>query len=166
MTSQMVFFIILGVLAIACAALVVKLSRISHRIVAMAFHFFSVAGLYFLLGAEFLGIIQIVVYAGAVTILFIFGMMMTEHRNITFDAHPNWRHRALSIVAIGVLLILMLVGIFSLDVPAQDPQFIGSAEEIGLLLYSQYIIPFIGMAFLLTAALVGAIVLARREADE
>lgn len=158
----MIFFLIFAILAIACAVLVLALRKISHRIVAMAFHFFSVAGIYFVLGAEFIGIIQIIVYAGAVTILFIFGMMMTEHRTIRFDGHPRRSHRVVSFLGVGTLLALMLYGILNLDLPASE-QYVGSAEEIGTMLYGHYVIPFIGMAFLLTAALIGAIVLARKE---
>lgn len=165
MTTKMIFFLIFAVLAIACAVLVLALRKISHRIVAMAFHFFSVAALYFLLGAEFIGIIQIIVYAGAVTILFIFGMMMTEHRNVRFDGHPRRSHRIVSFLGVGTLLGLLLYGILNLDLPDQGERFVGSAEEIGTMLYGHYVVPFIGMAFLLTAALIGAIVVARKEAD-
>lgn len=160
----MIFFLAFAVIAIACAVLVVKLDRISHRIVAMAFNFFAVAGLYFLLGAEFIGIIQIIVYAGAVTILFIFGMMMTEHRHITFGNNPRRVHRILSLLGVGTLLGLMLYGILNLDLPADNEQFYGSAEKIGVELYGHYVVAFIGIGFLLTAALIGAIVIARKEA--
>lgn len=161
--TQLIFFLVLAVIAIACAVLVVKLNTISHRVVAMAFTFFATAGIYFLLGAEFIGIIQIIVYAGAVTILFIFGMMMTEHRNITFGYHPRKIHRVLSLLGVGTLLGLMLYGIFTLDLPAEE-QFVGTAEDIGIVLYGHYAIAVIGMGFLLTAALIGAIVIARKEA--
>ncbi|MDG5787299.1 NADH-quinone oxidoreductase subunit J [Evansella sp. AB-P1] len=167
MNPQMIFFLVLAVLAIACAVLVLQLKRISHRVVSMAFCFFAIAGLYFLLGAEFIGIIQIIVYAGAVTILFIFGMMMTEHRNITFSAHPRKLHRVLSFVGVGTLLGFMLYGILNMDLPQNGSPRVyeeGTAHEIGLVLYGHYVIAVIGMAFLLTAALIGAIVIARKEA--
>lgn len=165
MTTQMIFFLALALIAIAGAVLVLTFKKISHRIVSMFFTFFATAGLYFLLGAEFIGIIQIIVYAGAVTILFIFGMMMTEHRNITFNHHPRKWHRVLSFVGVGTLLGLMLYGISTLDSLPSNDQYIGTAEDIGILLYGHYAIAIIGMGFLLTAALIGAIVIARKEAE-
>ncbi|MFA9560193.1 NADH-quinone oxidoreductase subunit J [Evansella sp. AB-rgal1] len=166
MNTQMIFFLVFAIIAIACAVLVMKLSRISHRVVAMAFSFFAVAGLYFLLGAEFIGIIQIIVYAGAVTILFIFGMMMTEHRNVTFGSHPRKAHRVLSFLGVGTLLGVLLYGILNMDLATKEPTIYekGTAHEIGLELYGNYVVPLIGMGFLLTAALIGAIVIARKEA--
>ncbi|ADU32289.1 NADH-quinone oxidoreductase subunit J [Evansella cellulosilytica] len=164
MNTQMIIFLILAILAIACSVLVLQLRRISHRVVSMAFVFFAIAGLYFLLGADFIGIIQIIVYAGAVTILFIFGMMMTEHRNVTFSAHPRRAHRVLSFIGVATLLGFMLYGILGLDLPASEP-YEGTAEAIGLELYGHYVVAFLAMGFLLTAALIGAIVIARKEAE-
>ncbi|MDQ0257208.1 NADH-quinone oxidoreductase subunit J [Evansella vedderi] len=164
MSTQLIFFLVLAIIAIAGAVLVLKLNKISHRIVSMFFTFFATAGIYFLLGAEFIGIIQIIVYAGAVTILFVFGMMMTEHRNITFGYHPRKIHRVLSFIGVGTLLGLMLYGISTLDNLPLKEQYVGTAEDIGISLYGHYFIAVIGMGFLLTAALIGAIVIARKEA--
>ncbi|UTW68319.1 NADH-quinone oxidoreductase subunit J [Anaerobacillus sp. HL2] len=79
-------FLILAILAISSSVLVIILKRIAHRVVSMSFAFFAVAGIYFLLRAEFIGIIQIMVYVGALSILFVFGMMMTEHKSISFGS--------------------------------------------------------------------------------
>lgn len=155
---------ILALIAIVGAVLLIALKRISHRIVSMAFSFFAVAGLYFLLGAEFIGIVQIMVYVGAITILFIFGMMMTEHRNIGFGPDPRKAQQVLSFVGVTVLLGLMLYGILSADLPGGVQPYEGSARLIGLELYGHFFIAFLGSAFLLTSALIGAVVIARKEA--
>lgn len=164
MNGQFIFFLTFAMVAILCAVLVIKLKRIAHRVVAMAFCFFAIAGLFFLLGADFLGIIQIIVYAGAVTILFIFAMMMTDHRSQMSDINPRKLHRAVSSLGIAGLLTFLFYGIWQMDLPAADQPYEGSAENIGIELFGNYVIPFLGMGFLLTAALIGAIVIAREEA--
>ena len=167
MSGEVVIFLVLAILAISCSVLVIVLKRIAHRVLSMAFAFFAVAGIYFLLRAEFIGIVQIMVYVGALSILFVFGMMMTDHKAVSFGPERTTAHKMVSLVGVGVLLLLMLGGIFTLDVPAPGQQelYIGTAEEIGIVLYGNYVIAFQGAGILLLAALVGAIVMARKEAD-
>jgi len=162
----MIFFIVLALIAVVSAAMVIGLKRISHRVVSMAFSFFGIAGLYFLLGAEFIGIIQIMVYVGAITILFVFGMMMTEHREMGFGPDPRKIQLFFSFIGVAALLGFMLYGIFSMNLPSTPQPYVGTVEAIGLELYGHYFIAFLGSAFLLTSALIGAVVVARKEADE
>lgn len=165
MSGELILFFILAILAISCSVLVIILKRIAHRVLSMVFVFFAVAGIYFLLRAEFIGIIQIMVYVGALSILFVFGMMMTDHKTISFGSDRSLAHKMVSLVGIVALLVIMLQGIFTLDVPTDPERYIGSAEMIGIELYGSYVIAFQGAGILLLAALVGAIVLARKEAD-
>lgn len=165
MGGELIIFLILAILAISCSVLVIVLKRIAHRVLSMSFTFFAVAGIYFLLRAEFIGIIQIMVYVGALSILFVFGMMMTDHKTVSFGPEKTLAHKLVSFVGVAVLLLLMLTGIFTLDVPGGQELYIGSAEQIGIDLYGNYVIAFQGAGILLLAALVGAIVLARKEAD-
>nr|WP_221301932.1 NADH-quinone oxidoreductase subunit J [Texcoconibacillus texcoconensis] len=159
-------FIILALIAICCASLVIVLKRISHRVLSMAFCSFAIAGLYFLLRAEFLGIIQIMVYVGGLTVLFVFAVMMTDHRTTTFVPERSKVFKFVSFIGVGSLLSIMLIGILGMDLPAGTEPFIGTAEAIGLELYGNYVIAFLGVGILLLAALIGAIVIARKEADE
>ena len=166
MSGELIIFLILAILAISCSVLVIILKRIAHRVTSMFFAFLAVAGIYFLLRAEFIGIVQIMVYVGALSILFVFGMMMTDHKTVSFGPERTTAHKLVSLVGVAVLLVLMLRGIFTLDVPANEAaRYVGSAEEIGIVLYGNYVIAFLGAGVLLLAALVGAIVLARKEAD-
>ncbi|OIJ21778.1 NADH-quinone oxidoreductase subunit J [Anaerobacillus alkalidiazotrophicus] len=164
MNGELIIFLILAILSISCSVLVIILKRIAHRVLCMAFTFFAVAGLYFLLRAEFIGIVQIMVYVGALSILFVFGMMMTDHKSVSIGPKRTFSFKMVSFLGVAVLLFLMLKGIFTLDVPGQE-YYIGSAEAIGIELYGNYVIAFQGAGILLLAALVGAIVLARKEAD-
>ncbi|MBU9723404.1 NADH-quinone oxidoreductase subunit J [Bacillus alkalicola] len=165
MNTHIVFFLILAVIAIVCAVLVLALKKISHRVLSMAFCFFAVAGLYFLLRAEFIGIIQIMVYVGALSILFVFGMMMTDHKNVGFGPERKKVHKFLAFIGVGTLLGFMLYGIMGMNLPSNNEQFIGSAEAIGVELYGNYVIALQAAGILLLAALIGAIVLARKEAE-
>lgn len=165
MNVELIIFLILAVLAIAGSVLVIILKRIAHRVTSMAGVFFAVACLYFLLRAEFIGIVQIMVYVGALSILFVFGMMMTDHKSVSFGPERTFSFKLVSLVGIAVLLFLMLKGIFTLDVPLADEYYIGTAELIGLDLYGNFVIAFQGAGVLLLASLIGAIVLARKETE-
>ncbi|OEH85448.1 NADH-quinone oxidoreductase subunit J [Desulfuribacillus stibiiarsenatis] len=165
-TGEVIIFFILAIIAIACAVLVITLERMAHMILSMVFTFLSIAGLYFLLRAEFIGVVQIIVYVGAMAILFVFGMMMTEHRVVAFtDEEPSKGHKSLSFIGVAALLGLILYGLSQFQLPTQAPQYVGSAHDIGLSLYGNYVIAFEAAAILLLVALVGAIVLARKEAE-
>ncbi|PYZ96071.1 NADH-quinone oxidoreductase subunit J [Alteribacter lacisalsi] len=165
MSAQMIFFLILGTIVIACSVLVLILRKISHRIAAMAFAFMAIAGLYFLLRAEFIGIIQIMVYVGAVSILFVFGMMLTDHRSAGFGPERSRLHKVVSFAGVGALLGAILYGVLQADFAPNDNPYVGTPEAIGLELYGNYLIAFIGVGVLLLAALTGAVVLARKEAE-
>lgn len=165
MNLELIIFLIIAIVAISCAVLVIILKKIAHRVTSMAAVFFAVACLFFLLRAEFIGIIQIMVYVGALSILFVFGMMMTDHQTVSFGPERSFSFKMVSLVGVAVLLLLMLQGIFTLDVPVGQELYIGSAQAIGLDLYGNYVIAFQAAGVLLLAALVGAIVLARKEAE-
>lgn len=165
MNVELIIFLIIAIVAISGSVLVIILKRIAHRVTSMAGVFFAVACLYFLLRAEFIGIIQIMVYVGALSILFVFGMMMTDHKTVSFGPERTFSFKMVSLVGIAVLLFLMLKGIFTLDAPTGQEFYIGSAQAIGIELYGNYVIAFQAAGVLLLAALVGAIVLARKEAE-
>lgn len=166
MSVEVIVFFILALIAISCAVLVINSNRMSHMILAMVFTFLAIAGLYFLLRAEFIGVVQIIVYVGAMAILFVFGVMLTEHKIIDFGQQSHRLHATVSFVGVAVLLMAMLYGISSIEIPGQPtPQYIGSASEIGVHLYGSYVIAFEAVGILLLVALVGAIVLARKETD-
>lgn len=165
LTSEMVIFFILALIAITGAVIVISSQKMSHMILSMIFTFLAIAGIYFLLRAEFIGIIQIIVYAGAMAILFVFAIMMTEHKVVSFGTEQHQVHKLVSFAGVAALLGVMLYGISTLQIPVQSPQYVGTTKDIGLELYGTYVIAFEATGILLLVALVGAIVLARKEAD-
>ncbi|GAB2721433.1 NADH-quinone oxidoreductase subunit J [Paenibacillus thermoaerophilus] len=161
---SLVFFAF-ALLAIGGAIFMISFDRVVHMAVAAAFTFLSLAGLYVLLQAEFLAFVQILIYTGAISILMIFGIMMTRHQ----DGDQGPRNRLQSVLAFvgaaGLFGILFWV-IQRTDFNSQPFEPVeDNTKEIGKLLFTEQVIPFELVSLLLTAAFIGAIVLAKREGD-
>lgn len=165
-TGELAAFFVLAACAISGAVMALNLTRVVHTVLALAFTFISLAGLYVLLGAEFAAFVQVLVYVGAVTILMIFGIMMTRH-----DHEPQERVRPLqeALAAIGCLALfaILFFAIRTADFPAPAAELPkDNVGELGKLIFSGYAIPFELMSVLLTVAFIGAVTIARREEDD
>ena len=123
----------------------------------------AVSGLFVLLGAEMLAVVQIIVYAGAIMVLFVFVIMLL---NVTTDEdeEPD-RHRWLKLAGIplGLFLLAMLSSVVGGVEPIGAAPEIGSAEAIGRSLFTEFVLPFEATSLLILIAIVGALVLAKRE---
>ena len=162
--SNIAFFIF-ALFAIGGAVFMISFTRVVQMVIAMAFTFLSLAGLYVLLEAEFVAFVQVLIYAGAVTILMIFGIVMTRH-----DREEELPRRPLHSVLLGLGSLALFVIIYYAIRQTAFPQ--GTFEagedntlELGKLIFNQYVIPFELMSVLLTVAFIGAIILAKREED-
>ncbi|MEO6436075.1 MAG: NADH-quinone oxidoreductase subunit J [Tepidisphaeraceae bacterium] len=152
------------------SALVVVISRnIVRTAVALLFTLAGVAGLYFLLNAEFLAAVQLVVYAGGTLILIIFGVMLTSKSPYSrFEAKLGEVILALSI---GVILFFALTLAITKTVFGDEPIVTGSypVDRLGQILLGDYLVPFEIVSVLLLAVMIGAAYLAkgrRREGEE
>jgi NADH-quinone oxidoreductase subunit J len=116
-----------------------------------------------LLGAEFLGWVQILIYVGAIVILFLFGLMLTK-APIGREALDNQRRGVAFLVGLAILagLVFLIQEAFPWDGPKVDPETAG-ASAIGTSIFADFVLPFEVVSFLLLAALIGAIVLSRRD---
>jgi NADH-quinone oxidoreductase subunit J len=167
MTGEFIAFFILALLTIGGAVFMISFTRVVHMVVALAFTFLSIAGIYVLLEAEFVGMVQILVYSGAISILMLFGIMLTRHDASEVEEGKNpakWLIR----VGIAVLFIIVFFGIQSVqwsDKPADFTQK-DNVKEIGVQMFTNYVIPFETVSVLLLVALVGAIILAKKEAED
>ncbi|MDX8392586.1 MAG: NADH-quinone oxidoreductase subunit J [Mariprofundaceae bacterium] len=162
------FFYMFAGLAVLSALGVVLSRNTVHSVMSLIFCFFNAAGLFFLLDAEFIGIILILVYVGAVMVLFMFVVMMLE---VNF---ASLREGMLQYVPVGGLVALVLFieivaaagsGVFSpegIPNPGHAAQHVNNTVEIGKLLYTKYLLGFEIAAIVLLVALVGAIVLSLR----
>ena len=123
----------------------------------------SLAVLYLLLAAEFVAWVQILIYVGAIVILFLFGLMLTK-APIGREALDNQRRGVAFLVALAILagLVYLIQGAFDWDAPRIDP-LEGSVASVGTSLFSRFVLPFEVISLLLLAALIGAIVLSRKE---
>ena len=165
-SGELLGFAILAIVAISGALLLLTLKKVVHMVVAAVFVFISIAGLYVTLSAEFVAAVQILIYSGAITIMMLFGIMLTKHNDEEQQKPNRWRKM---FVFLGVLAFAVTVylGIYDLNIPVEQVALHESnTEQIGIALYSKYVIPFELTSVLLLVALVGAVILAKRDEKE
>lgn len=167
MDFERIFFFVTAATAVASAVLTVTRRNPVQSVLFLILNFFCLALLYLTLHAEFLAIIQILVYAGAIMVLFLFVIMLL---NLGPDAPLRERGGATRIVGIAFSLlvlvqftILLLMGGVAPGSPL--PEGFGTVERFGGSLFRQYLVPFEMTSVLLLAALVGVIVLAKKRLD-
>jgi NADH-quinone oxidoreductase subunit J len=164
------FFYLFSIVAIASAILVVTSRNPVHSVLFLILCFFNAAGLFVLLGAEFLAMILVVVYVGAVAVLFLFVVMMLD---VDFE---ELRSGMLNYLPIGgvigfILLVelILLLGTWNLTpdliahVSAPQPTDITNTAAIGQVLYTKYVFWFQTAGLVLLVAMIGAIVLTMRH---
>ncbi|MCQ6561914.1 NADH-quinone oxidoreductase subunit J [Paenibacillus mendelii] len=166
LTGEFVAFFVFSVIIISGAVLMVSFTKVVHMVVSLAAVFIGVAGMFVLLNAEFLAFVQVLIYAGAVSILMIFGIMMTKHQDVEAEKGRSW-HEALAAVGALALFGLLFYAIRETEFPVAQPfqPAQDNALEIGKLLFTGYVVPFELVSVLLTVAFIGAIVLAKKEAE-
>ena len=165
---ELIFFIALGLIAVISALMVILNRNPIHSALSLIITLGSIASLFILLRAFFLAFIQIIVYAGAVMVLFIFVIMLLNLRKDEFGQEKRKFQRVFAIIFSAFLLIELLVvvnyAVFHkkgeiLSTPAD----FGTPHALGRLLFTDYLLPFEIASVLLLIAMVGAIFLARRE---
>lgn len=162
MIAEHVAFGIIAAVMVASALRVVTTRDIVHAALYLVIVLAGVAALFLLVGAEFTGITQILIYIGAVIVLFLFGIMLTRS---DFDQDTETDHK-LKFPAILTALLLLAVMIGALVDRFEDVELDANPQttaQVSDELFSQYIVPFEAVSVLLLAALIGAIVIARRE---
>ncbi len=125
---------------------------------------FAVAGLYVLLNAPFIAAVHIIVYAGAIMVLFLFVIMLLDLKSETSRQRPGGLPRILSIIMSGVLLAELVLFLRSgtANLPlVEGDLIIGSTKEIGNLLFTEYLFPFEITSVLLLSSIIGSVILAR-----
>ncbi|MEE6451468.1 NADH-quinone oxidoreductase subunit J [Gottfriedia acidiceleris] len=163
MSGFVVAFFLLSLSAILGGVMMLNSTKVMHMMLSLVLTFISIAGIYVLLSAEFVAVVQVLIYSGAVTILMIFGIMLTKHDIESEKPKRNWRNIAalIGIVAFGVVMFL---GVNGLSIDASDVDLAtNNTKNIGLQLFTNHIVPFEVMSVLLLIALVGAIILAKSD---
>jgi NADH-quinone oxidoreductase subunit J len=169
--GEAIAFYTIDAFVLGFAVLVVTTKDTVHSVLFLVLDFLFVAALYVLLGAEFLAAIQVLVYAGGIVVLYLFVVMLVNlKRPPEVHQDPNRRATlglALSAAVLIELGIIAVIGYVrpspALAPPSAALPVSGNTEEVGWLLYTNYLIPFEVASMLLLVAMIGAIVLAKRE---
>jgi NADH-quinone oxidoreductase subunit J len=168
--GQAIAFYTIAAFILGFAVLVVSTKDTVHSVLFLVLDFLFVAALYVLLSAPFLAVIQILVYAGGIVVLYLFVVMLVNLKRPP-EAHEDPRRQTRLGFGLAVLTLLELGAIVVYETarpvaavpPAPSLPVSGNTEQVGWLLYTNYLIPFEIASVLLLVAMIGAIVLAKRE---
>ena len=162
--SSLVLFYIAGALALGGAVGVVGSRNIVHAALFLLVSLLSVAGIYLLVFAEFLALVQVLIYGGAIIIVVLFALMLTRLQEFRGRMeNPQWPLAALAAL---VLFGVIAAAIARTGAPAATERVGPSVQDIGQSLFTQWAIPFEVASVLLLVALIGAIVIARAGGRE
>ena len=161
--AQNIAFGILSVVMVVAALRMVTTRNVVHAALYLVIVLAGAAGIFILLGAEFVGVTQVLVYIGAIVVLFLFGIMLTRGA-LGEDEEANTEKRRMATL-VGVLVLVVTGGavLDSFGDAAVNRSAPSLTSEIGDTIFSQYIVPFEAVSVLLLAALIGAIVVARTD---
>jgi NADH-quinone oxidoreductase subunit J len=165
MVAQNIVFGILAAVMAVSAVRVVTVKNVVHAALYLVLVFAGVAGVFILLAAEFLAVVQVLVYIGAILVLFLFGTMLTRSpigRTPDIDNSAGQRGLA-ALVSLGLLGLLAAILVDGFEAAKVEPDQVVQARDVALSIFKDFVIPFEVISILLTAALIGAVVLARRD---
>jgi NADH-quinone oxidoreductase subunit J len=162
MNLTTILFILLSALALGSAVLMITRKNPVHSVLYLVVTFFAISGHYILLNAQFLAIVNLIVYAGAIMVLFLFVVMMM---NLNTDAEQQ-KNRALQfagVIAGGCLLLVLLAALKDStgNVMTATGDY-GLVKNLGKVLFNNYVIPFEISSVLFLSAIVGAVVIGKR----
>lgn len=163
-----ILFYLFAALLLGAALFVVLNRNPIYSVVGLVFAFMNLAAMYFLLEAYFIGVLQVLVYAGAIMVLFLFVVMLL---NVQPDRprpgliHPDrWWFGLVALIFVGLFLLLIGQGVRALlTSPAEDAAGMGSVANVGEALFTRFLLPFEIASLLLTVALVGTVFLAKKK---
>jgi NADH-quinone oxidoreductase subunit J len=161
--AQNLTFGVLALVMAVSAIRVVTTKNVVHAALYLVLVLAGVAGIFILLAAEFLAIVQILVYIGAIVVLFLFGIMLTRAKIgklSDLDNDQRWIGAIVALFLFGVLGAILNTGFKDIKL---DVTTVGRTGDVGTSIFQTYVIPFEVVSILLLAALVGAVVIARRD---
>jgi len=164
LSAQEYAFLVFAVVGGLSAIAVVTARNVVHAALYLVVSLLSVAGVYLIIKAEFVAWVQILIYVGAIVILFLFGLMLTK-APIGRDTLDNQQRGIGALVGVGVFagLVFLIQEAFPVQDAVAFETVQGSTDVIGEAIFRNYVLPFEAVSFLLLAALIGAIVLARKD---
>ncbi len=165
MTIAEIVFYLLALVAIIASVGVVTVPNIVHAALFLILSLLCTAAFYILLSSEFLALVQVLVYAGAVATIILFGLMLTRGREMPeVNAGGQW---PLGLITAGVLVAALLTVVLSTDWPRNTGTVTMVAiQTLGGALFHDWLLPFEVVSIVLLVALIGAIVISRQEEGE
>lgn len=165
---EYVVFYLFAAVSVAAAVLVVVQKKAVYSALALIVCFGAMAGLFFQLGSQFIAMIQVIVYAGAIMVLFVFVIMLIDPEAEIYSG-SSLRHVSYWAIPLAVMLVFLLIQAFPDFLgsraanPAVSTQPEGSVENLARALFTTYVIPFEVTSILILVAILGAVVLVRRS---
>lgn len=160
-----ILFYFLCALSIGSALMVVISRNPVHSVLWLIFTFFTITGHYLMMNAQFLGIVNLIVYAGAIMVLFLF-VIMLMNLNTADEPRKNKWLKIAGTVSAGCLLLIIVATLKDAEVNGSDLQVvegnIGLIENLGRTLFSKFVIPFEVSSILFLSAMVGAVLLGKK----
>jgi NADH-quinone oxidoreductase subunit J len=169
MTLDLIFFLILSLIAVATALGMLLSRNAIYSALFLVLNLITVAVFYLLLGAPFIAMAQITVYAGAIMVLFLFVIMLLGAESLPKTEVLPWQKPLAGVLAVALavestfLFITRARPTGDIVSPAETVNMMDSLREMGMTLFNQYLLPFEVTSVLLLVAMVGAIVLVRKE---
>jgi len=167
MSIDEILFWFLSVLALFSAIMVLLSKNPVHSVLWLIVVFFAISGHYLLLNAQFLAIVNIIVYAGAIMVLFLFVIMLMNLNTETERQHNIWM-KLFGVISGGILLgIFISASISASDITGKTAQIkegdIGLIQNLGKVLFNEYALPFEISSVLFLSAMVGAVVIGKKD---
>jgi len=166
MSATQILFWFLSILAIFCAIMMVVSKNPVHSILWLIVVFFAISGHYILLNAQFLAIVNLIVYAGAIMVLFLFVIMLMNLNSETEPQKNKWLKIA-GVIGGGALLLVLVAALKDADIQNRMAETgrgdIGLIRNLGMVLFKDYVIPFEISSVLFLSAMVGTVVIGKKE---
>lgn len=166
---EAIAFYLFAALTVIMFTITVMTSQALYALTAMAAGMIFISAFFFILGADFLGVIQIIVYTGAVMALYAFGMMFFDTTRTVVEKRDNPRMIfVLGVLAATLVVFIMISPIIATNLEARYPieAAVGNSQAIGMILFTKYLVPFEVAAVMLLVAMVAGIVLAGKKMDK
>ena len=166
-TVILIIFALVAALVIGAATMVVTVRNVIHAALWLIASFFGVGALYLLLEAEFIAVVQVLVYVGAIVVLMLFGLMLTraDIGKSNFDNDQRLLAAICAAAMFGVMSYVLVDAFEGQEIDLTKTEGT-TAGSVGDAIFSAYVLPFEVVSVLLLAALVGAVVIARRDTEE
>jgi len=165
---ETIAFYLFAILTVVMFGITVMSNQALYALSAMAAGMIMISAFFFLLDADFLGVVQIIVYTGAVMALYAFGMMF-------FDTTREVRERntpKIIVLTLSVLAAAMVIAIFTMPIAADhiaaafpEPAGVSNPKAVGIVLFTKYLVPFEVAAVMLLVAMIAGIVMAGKKMD-